>query len=193
MNIPDSKSGVIRRGFEFYPVDKAIGKSFLQINHGINPGDFVCVQVGSLSVEKNLEFSLHLIVKLKKNIPNLKLLIIGEGVQRQNLEKLKSKLSLENHVFFLGHQKEDLNKIIAGSDIMLLTSHIEGVPGVLMEGMLSSVPVIASSVGGVPELVKNGETGWCISPNDLEAFAKAIQEVSEMDEISRKKNFRSGL
>lgn len=187
LKLPKEKCGVIRRGIPFDSVDRNTGRIFLESTFGVNSKDFVLVQVGRLSPEKNFEFSIQIAKELRKDFTNLKLIIVGEGPDQAKLEQFVIDYRVQDSVSFLGYQKTDLNKILAGSDLMVLPSLVEGVPGVLMESMINKTLVVAFGVGGVPELVKNGETGWCICPNDFQAFRQAIQEVISMDEKAKNK------
>ncbi|WP_026947199.1 glycosyltransferase [Algoriphagus marincola] len=187
LNLPKDKCGVIRRGIPIESVESNTGRIFLESTFGIRLDDFVLVQVGRLSPEKNFEFSIRLIKELRNDYPNLKLIIVGEGPERPKLEQLVFDLGIQDSVLFLGYQKSYLSKILAGSDLMILPSLVEGVPGVVMEAMINRVPVVAFDVGGVPELVKSGETGWCVPSNDSQAFIHAIQEVISLDNDSKQK------
>ncbi len=187
LNLPKEKFGVIRRGIPIESEDSNTGRLFLESTFGIRSDDFVLVQVGSLSPEKNFEFSIRLVNELIEDFPNLKLMIVGEGPERAKLENLAFESGIQSSVLFLGYQKSDLSKILAGSDLMILPSKVEGVPGAVMESMINKTPVVAFGVGGVPELVKNGETGWCIPPNDAQAFIQSIQEVMSMSTEAKQK------
>jgi glycosyltransferase involved in cell wall biosynthesis len=187
LNLTKDKCGVIRRGISFESVDRNTGRSFLESTFGIHSDDFVLVQVGRLSTEKNFEFSIQLVKELIEDFPNLKLMIVGEGPEKTKLEFLVLEKEIQSSVLFLGYQKSNLSYILAGSDLMLLPSRVEGVPGVVMEAMINRVPVVAFGVGGVPELVKNGKTGWCIPPKYSQTFVQAIQEVIAMPEEAKQK------
>ena len=174
LQLSPEKCGVIRRGIPIDPVDNSKGRSCLNQISGINEDDFVLIQLGRLSPEKNIGFSIRLVDELKDQIPNVKLLIVGEGEELKSLKALVDQLKLGDRVFFLGHRKEDLNLIIAGSDLMLLTSLIEGVPGVILEAAIQKVPTVAVNVGGVKEIIQNNETGILIESHDLLDFKKAV-------------------
>jgi glycosyltransferase involved in cell wall biosynthesis len=100
-------------------------------------------------------------------------LIVGEGELKSSLVKLCAELGLENRVLFLGH-REDVNLLLDFMDIFILSSHSEGCAISLLEAMASGKPVIATRVGGNPELVLEGKTGFLVPPAEPEKLAERI-------------------
>lgn len=116
--------------------------------------------------------------------PNLSLMFIGSGILESELRKKIQLLGMLDRVIVLENQK-NIFPILAKAETLLLPSKIEGLPAIILEAMFCKIPVIAYGVGGIPEILKNGETGWCIPPGDKLGFIQAIQEVSNLDSIAK--------
>jgi len=119
--------------------------------------------------------------------PNTEFLVIGEdyefeGKYRSNLENLVKELDLEEFVHFLGF-RSDVRRLIYCFEIFVLPSWIEGLPVTILEAMAARKPVVATSVGGVPELVLDGETGILVPPRDVPGLSKAIESLLEQPDI----------
>lgn len=102
--------------------------------------------------------------------------LVGEGEQRPRLERLSHELGLQGHIRFLGHRL-DIPAILADSQVMVLPSQWEGLPGSVMEGMAAGLPVVASAVGGLPELVLDGVSGFLLPPNDPQALSGRLGQL----------------
>lgn len=132
--------------------------------------------VGRLSPEKGLDVLLSAIESLKmKGLP-FKLLIIGDGPLRREHEETVRIMGLSEQVNFLGF-RSDAKAIIAAADVFVLPSWTEGLPLVILEAMALSKPVVASCVGGVPQLIKSKETGLLFNPGDIYALAKMLEWI----------------
>ena len=120
--------------------------------------------------------------------PNTEFLVIGddyefEGKYRSDLGNLVKELGLEEFVHFLG-VRSDVRRLIHCFEIFVLPSWIEGLPVTILEAMAARKPVVATSVGGVPELVLDGETGILVSPRDVLGLSKAIQSLLDQPDIA---------
>lgn len=138
--------------------------------------------VGRLSVEKGHRYALQAL----RDVPEVQLLVIGDGKEREPLEKLSADLGIVQRVHFLG-ERSDARQIIGTLDVMVLPSLTEGLPNVILEAFAYKTPVVATAVGGVPELVKDGETGWLVPPRDPCALAQAIREALLNPEEARRR------
>ena len=160
---------------------------------GINVPDFSVprtvhrgVVIGTacrLEVIKGLHYLLEAINILAPEFPDLRVEIAGDGSLRGNLERESRQLGLTGIVSFLGW-REDLPSVMAGWDIFLLPSLDEGFGVAALEAMAAGLPVIASAVGGLCELVQNGETGWLVPPA---APVDLAQRTSQLIHDSRKR------
>lgn len=142
--------------------------------------------VGRLSKEKGVE----LLIQALANTPDVKLSIVGDGIERDKLKKLTEELNLENRVEFLGNVKwgTDLFSVVKNSDCLVLPSYSEGLPLVLVEAMSFGVPVIATDVGGIPEIVDDGVNGFLCKSGDVESLMETIVKFEKSDKNSLSKN-----
>jgi len=147
--------------------------------------------VGRLSVEKGLIHLLAACAKLLRDGVPLKVLIVGDGPQRKELEQLSLELGLGDRVVFAGF-REDIAEWILCMDVFVLPSLTEGTPISLLEAMACGVPVIASAVGGVPQVIQHGETGMLVSPGSEDEISNAVLTLFR-DSEARQKLAQSAL
>lgn len=126
--------------------------------------------------------------RLHARLPNVHFVVVGDGERRQELETLVTQNGLRAVTHFLGW-RADLDRIYADLDVVVLTSRNEGSPVALIEGMASARPVVATSVGGVPDVVSHGQTGWLVPSGDeaalAEAIAAALADQAESARVAR--------
>ena len=127
--------------------------------------DLVVGTAGRLIALKGIKYLLSAVATLIRDFPALRVEIAGAGPEQTDLEQKVRELGLAGRVDFLGWI-EDLNSILARWDIFALPSLEEGFPLAVLEAMAAGLPVVASRVGGVPELVADGETGWLVPLRD---------------------------
>ena len=101
--------------------------------------------------------------------------IVGDGPERDSLEGLSRSLGLDDRVEFLG-AVPDAARFFKGLDVFVLSSRSEGTPMVLLEAMGAGVPVVANSVGGVPDVIEGPRNGWLVPPEDVDALASALTQ-----------------
>lgn len=140
------------------------------------------VSVGRLHPVKGYGVLLDAMGLLKRRGVGVTLTMIGDGPMRERLEALVRSHDLGDRVTFAGAlAPERVRDALLESDAMALSSFMEGVPIVLMEAMACGLPVVATRVGGVPELVEDGVSGLLAPPGDAEAFAEAIERLVSCD------------
>lgn len=132
--------------------------------------------ISELHKNKGLSFVIKAVNNLIKNGFNVSFFIIGEGEEKLNLEQLIKKEGLENNVFLLGFI-ENASNLLRAFDIFTLTSIKEGLPYVLLEAGLAILPVIASHIGGIPEIIGNEKSGLLIPPKNINYIEKAISDL----------------
>jgi glycosyltransferase involved in cell wall biosynthesis len=103
-------------------------------------------------------------------------LLIGDGVERTRLEAMTAELGLSRTVLFLG-RRIDVPSILACSDLFILPSWAEGLPNSVLEAMAAGLPVVATRVGGIPEVIDNGVSGLLVAPRDSHALAMAVLQI----------------
>jgi glycosyltransferase involved in cell wall biosynthesis len=146
---------------------------------GISHDATVAAMVGALSEEKGAEEALHAFAAS----PAIDVLLIaGDGPDRPRLEALAHALA-PGRIRFLG--SVDPRPVYAASDLVLLASHTEGLPAVLIEAGLCGLPVVATDVGYVREIVVDGVTGIVVPPRDRESMRRALAEALELPDVAR--------
>lgn len=153
------------------------------------------VHVGRLSAERGVCFLIEALAILNdEGIRRYVLTIIGSGPEEVALRELVRSLDLEGSVRFAGYISYGPEMIAAldESDLFVLPSLTEGVPKVLIEAMANGLPVIASEVGGIPEIVRNGVEGILVPPGKPDAIAAAVRRMAS-DELLREMLVRNGL
>lgn len=165
---------------DFLPRENARLKLFEKISKHSGKVFQVKTIVGAIAnfyPAKGLEYFIETAVFFKEN-DEIIFVIIGDGEERPKLEKLISEKGLEKKIFLLG-QIPDAYKLLSAFDVFVLTSVKEGFPWVLIEAMAAKLPVVASAVGAVPEIIQSGKNGLIVPPRDAQATAKAIKTALE--------------
>jgi glycosyltransferase involved in cell wall biosynthesis len=143
---------------------------------GIGKKTLVVGSVGRLSQEKGHRILLEAFKKLQSERDNIRLVIIGDGPLRQELEQMSSDLGLSNAVVFTG-QVNDAASYYRVFDIFVLPSFTEGLPLALLEAMSTAKPVVASSVGGIPAIFSKAPIGRLVTPGNPDHLAAALSEL----------------
>jgi len=152
--------------------------------------DPVILYVGRLEKRKNLEFLVKAF-KLVVEKTKCKLVIAGSGKQSQ-LKEATLSLGVKKRVIFTGFVEDKvLRKLYNACDVFVLPSHMEGFGLTLLEAMAAAKPVVASKVGGVPELVKNGVNGVLVSPSNPKELATALTFLLDNQELARNMGLRN--
>jgi glycosyltransferase involved in cell wall biosynthesis len=152
----------------------------------INEKDFVLGYIGRLSKEKGIQYLIEAAVILNESDIPIKVLIIGEGPEKRESEYLVKQRGLEGKIFFTGFQS-NVNKWIPAMDVFVLPSLIEGTPMALLEAMACRIPIVASAVGGVPQIIDSGKEGILVSPAKPEEIATGIKTL--YNDASLRENF----
>jgi sugar transferase (PEP-CTERM/EpsH1 system associated) len=146
---------------------------------GLGTGNHVVLNIGRLRPVKDPQTLLRAFATVHDHLPETRLLFVGSdrgtGMQEE-LERLAQDLGIRDSVFFVG-ERHDIPAFLNLSNVYVNSSIYEGMSNTILEAMAASRPVIATSVGGNPELVKHGETGYLVSPRDDRALASRILEI----------------
>ncbi len=150
------------------------------------PGYFLFV--GRLRIRKGVEVLLQALSEISDGAGGPELLIAGDGEHGPYLEQLAARLALGPRARFLGRRSAaEVRGLLAGARALVVPSIYEGMPLVILEAMAAGVPVIASGVSGIPEVVADGETGWLVPPEDADSLARALGAArTDPDEAARR-------
>ncbi|MEW5977040.1 MAG: glycosyltransferase [Acidobacteriota bacterium] len=143
---------------------------------GLNAGSRVCGTVARLHSQKGIAYLIQAFSKLTGEFPEAELLVVGEGKERGPLQSLAAEHGVRKQVHFAGLALDPI-KYLAVMDVFVLPSLYEGLPNALLEAMAWGVPVVASSVGGVPEVIQHQINGLLVAPGDAQAIAEAVRFV----------------
>lgn len=160
-------------------------KDRLRMQYGFSQDDFIVGSVGSLIPKKGHIYLLRSVLSLSADIPNLRVLIIGDGAIRDDLMQSPEALKLKNKIVFLGARR-DIPELMKVMDIFVLPSLQEGFPRTLIEAMYSGLPVVASNLSGIPEIVINGQNGFLVPPRDSIAIRDRISDLYNQPELRDK-------
>lgn len=142
----------------------------------IGPTQPLLLACGELTPVKGHEYLLRALQQLAKEGSNAVVVLAGDGPLRADLEAFARSLDISARVRFLGF-RTDVPALLSAADIFVMPSLSEGLPLALLEAMSVGVPVVATAVGGVPEVIRTGVTGWLAPASDADALARALLEV----------------
>ncbi len=152
---------------------------------GIAEGEFLILMVGVIRAVKRHEIALRALARLRTALPKARMVIAGDGPMRGDMARLATELDLGSRVSFLGH-RDDVPDLLAAADCLLLSSRSEGVPQAVTQALGLGVPVVATKVGGVPELIIDGRTGLLVPAEDVAGIAAALTRMAENPEQARR-------
>jgi colanic acid/amylovoran biosynthesis glycosyltransferase len=165
-----------------------VDASFLEEPPAATPASRTLVSVGRLSPEKGQVLLVEAVGRLRAAGVDVELALVGDGPSRPVIEARARELGVADRVQLLGWRSSaEVRRIVAQSRALVLPSFAEGIPIVLMEAMAMRRPVIATYVGGIPELVRPGESGWLVPSGELQALTAAMREALEAspEQLSR--------
>lgn len=173
---PAGRMKVIHNGIDVRRIDEA-DASGIREELGIAPDDFVFGTVARLDLTKDTITLMRAFaaVTLPRRDPKLKLLIVGDGEERSRLEEFVKMLSLNRAVIFTG-MRRDVPQLLKAMDVFTLSSVSEGMPLTVLEAMAAQLPVVATEVGALPELVEEGKTGFLVPIRHAVAMADKLEE-----------------
>lgn len=174
IGIPDRKIATICNGVDPARFSFEVDRRSVRVEHGIPVDAFVIGGVGRLDPIKNYESLIRILPLLLQDFPGLRLLIVGDGPQYSVLDGLRRELGVADQVILAG-PRDDVPKMLKVMDVFVLPSFSEGISNTILEAMASSLPVIATRVGGNIELVLHRETGFLVDPGNPSETYEAIR------------------
>ena len=138
------------------------------------PEDFVIGSVGRLVAVKNYDLLIRALARIGH--PKAMVVLVGDGPERNRLEATAAAYGVSDRVRFLGH-RNDVHELLAAMDVFVLPSISEGMSNTLLEAMASRLPVVASNVGGNPEIIRDGLDGFLFESNDEGALTAKLREL----------------
>lgn len=153
-----------------------------------SPKSHIIAAAGRLSPEKGFDVFLAAAARVLEAQPGVGFVLFGHGAMKPVLQQQVTFLGLGSSVVLAGY-RNDLDRFIPQLDLFVLPSYTEGLPNVVLEACAGGVPVIATEVGGTPEVIADGTSGWLVPPGDPDALANKILEALEDEERLREIGF----
>ncbi len=169
---PDEKITVIPLGLNLEPFLEAVPPGILRRQLGIGEEVPLIGMVGRLVPIKGLRYFVEAAAEMARRLAPVRFVIVGDGSERPALERQVSRAALGGQVHIVGWRR-DLERVYPDLDVVMLTSLNEGTPVSLIEAMAAGRAVVATRVGGVPDVVQHGVTGLLVPPRDAHALAEA--------------------
>jgi glycosyltransferase involved in cell wall biosynthesis len=169
--VPPEKIKTIANGIDVTAFERAQPLPLLK-----DEGSIVVGVVARLDLQKGFEYLLRAARELCKTFPDLKIVIAGEGPDRNRIEEMIQQYGLQSSVVLAG-QQSNMPAVYAAMDIFVLPSLNEGLPMTVLEAMAASKPVIATRVGAIPSVIRDGENGLLVAPKDSEGLRNAVASL----------------
>jgi glycosyltransferase involved in cell wall biosynthesis len=166
---------VVRNGVDVLELDRAARRP--PGPPAPEAGAIVCVANMHHPVKGQTDL-LHAMREVVRVRPEARLVLVGDGARRPLVERRARQLGIAEHCHFLGHRR-DVAAILARAQLAVSASHAEGISNALLEAMAAGLPVVATAVGGTPEIVRDGEDGFLVPPGAPAALARRILELLE--------------
>jgi len=154
----------------------------LRTRFGVAPETPLVGFVGRLSVEKGPDLFLRMALAVRAQHPPAEFILVGEGTMLKQLQTFAKRFGIADAVHFAGNQA-DMPAVFNELDVVVSSSLSEAMPLAVMEAMASGLPVVACKVGGIPDLVAHGVTGWLVDESDYETLATRVVDLLEDAEL----------
>ncbi len=177
---PAHRIYTIYNGIDFSQTHCSIDRHAYLARFGLDcrEGDVLCGIAARLTAVKDVPTLLRAAQQAVRHCPQLKIVIAGDGEDRESLESLADTLGIRDHVLFLGWI-DNIHEFFAAMDINVICSLSETFPYVILEGIQERCATITSDVGGMPELIDDGVNGYIFQPGDYRMLAKYLQTLCE--------------
>lgn len=182
--LPEDRVVTIPRGVDPLRLRAERDRSAVREELGIAASAPVVISVGALSPEKDPIALLDLCASLTRSMPDVTHLFAGDGPMREELTQAVRARGLEGHVRLLG-SRADIGDLLGASDLLVLASRSEGMPGCLIEAGMAALPVVAFRVAGVPEVLADGVTGYLVEAGDHDGLARRTIELLGDEQLRR--------
>ena len=185
--VPPSKLVVVHNGIPLEPFhpSEPDERAALRRKVNVKPDDILIGSVGHLELHKGHAYLITAFRRVLETTPHARLLLVGDGRRRGHLEKLANELGVLRRTTFAGVRR-DVPRLLSLMDVFVLPSLNEALGLAVIEAMASGVPVVASEVGGIPEVVKHRQTGLLVEPRSASALADAILELISAPVVAKR-------
>ena len=170
--VPPDRVHFVRNGIDLRPFTNAVPS----LRHLAVPGSLLIGWVGRLTHDKGPDLFVRAIAQLRPEFPDARYILVGEGPYRPQVQRLITDFALDDDVHLLG-QRQDMPAVYASCDLMVSSSRQEGLPMAILEGMASSLPWVAPSVGAIPLAIHDGQNGILIPPENVDVLANSMARM----------------
>ncbi|HEX7079092.1 MAG TPA: glycosyltransferase [Candidatus Eisenbacteria bacterium] len=168
---------VVPSGVDLTPFAAPFDRERARERHGMGRDDVIAIHVAALAPHKSQTTLLEAAAVARGRVPALRIWIVGEGPLRSALEAEHRALDLGDSVRFLGF-REDVIELLRAADLFVISSYLEGLGTSILDAMAAGLAVVGTRVGGIPEAVRDGESGLLVPPRDPAALADALVSLA---------------
>jgi glycosyltransferase involved in cell wall biosynthesis len=180
IGVPESRCELLDNGIDTVEYTRRQSVSDAKAALGFPPSDLLIGGVGRLEPEKGFDVLIRAVHRLTSSGLLLRVVIVGEGNERQRLAELAAELGIADRVHLAGWQS-DVRAYFEAMDVFALSSFREGLPNVLLEAMALEVPAVATRIAGIPRLIDDGTNGRLVEPNDLDDLTRGLSDLLRHD------------
>ena len=181
---------LIHSGINPESFDPAYPTGETRAEFGIAPTSLVIGCVAHFADHKGHRYLIEAARQVVSVVPGARFLLVGDGELKHDVELMIDKLNLRKHFILTGF-RNDIQRLLAAMDLVVLSSHLEGLGTSLLDAMAMARPVVATRVGGIPEMIEDGKNGCLVSPRDPAALADGMIELLK-DPEKRKRMGKAG-
>ncbi|MEW5799496.1 MAG: glycosyltransferase family 4 protein, partial [Bacteroidota bacterium] len=163
-------------GIDYTPFEDHVDVQMIRKQFGFNDDHYIIGFTGRFMEQKGLNILIEAFCGIHKKFPHTRLLLVGDGALRPELEKQIQSVNLQHAVTITGF-RSDIPKLLRSMNLFVMTSLWEGLSRSLAEAMYAELPIIATDVGGTSDAIRHSETGWLIKPMDVNAVTGAIEDA----------------
>ena len=179
----DNKLTYLHNAVSLEQADSPCNVKQLKEEMGWTEDDTIILSVGRLSPEKGLRVLLSAFQKKYSDSEHVKLVIVGDGPLRSELEEFSKELDIAKRVVFTGH-RDNVQDYYKMANLFVMPSFTEGFPMALLEAMQAGLPVVATKVGGIPDIIESGVNGLMIEPDNIKCLGDAMQKILSDAELT---------
>lgn len=180
LGIPERNVVIVPNGVD--PTKFDCDRKAIREELGLSPEEAVIGTVGRLEPEKDQRTLLEAVLQVKGECPNVRLVIVGDGRLADELRSYAKQIGVFSQTLFLGTRR-DIPKLLAAMDVFVLSSVREGLPIALIEAMAAKRPVVASDIGSIRALVRDGHNGFLVPSGDAAAFGRVLRRLLKSSEL----------
>lgn len=184
-SLAPGRTHVVYNGYDFPIHPRWEDRAKVRTELGVGDGEFLIGSVGRLEWQKGYDLLMEALPRILHAAPHVRAIIVGGGTKKNELSAKRDALGLESRVHLTGWRR-DAPRFLTAFDLFVMPSRFEGMPIALLEAMASGLPVLATSVGGIPEMIEDGISGRLVPEGDVEALSRTALDLIEAPDSLRR-------